>query len=87
MLSKSLQFLQKTVQANAHVRLTTVCLMPQVQVPPTTSSRPTEPLPSTEEAAALLKNQAVYTSHLEAESRYIKVWLLYDILFLYSAVM
>ncbi|CAL1526200.1 unnamed protein product [Lymnaea stagnalis] len=29
-------------------------------------------LPSPEEAATLLKNQAVYTSHLEAESRYIK---------------
>ena len=32
------------------------------------------PLPSPEEAAALLKNQAVYTSHLESESRYIKVF-------------
>ncbi|BFZ11607.1 hypothetical protein BsWGS_14646 [Bradybaena similaris] len=31
-----------------------------------------EALPSPEEAATLLKNQAVYTSHLEAESRYVK---------------
>lgn len=35
-------------------------------------SNPAGPLPTPEEAAAMLKNQAVYTSHLESESRYIK---------------
>ncbi|XP_005104362.1 serologically defined colon cancer antigen 8 homolog [Aplysia californica] len=46
----------------------------QVQSPPISLGPPTHtgPLPSPEEAAALLKNHAVYTSHLEAESRYIK---------------
>ncbi|GFR68607.1 serologically defined colon cancer antigen 8 [Elysia marginata] len=41
---------------------------------PSPQHRPTPAglLPTPEEAAAMLKNQAVYTSHLESESRYIK---------------
>lgn len=37
------------------------------------ASQPLGNLPTPEEAALLLKNNAVYTSQLEAESRYIKV--------------
>ena len=49
---------------------------PVQMVPPADAG----PLPSVEEAAALLKNQAVYTSHMEAEARYIKVLFHYVML-------